>query len=557
MVEMKRKKLKLVMLLTVCLMIGVMLLTIKPVSAASDLANAPSDWAFEASSVELNDAIVQQYPVLDNGDGFVTILSANSFTGSIYIVNDNITGTINGIEHFTSISHLNLSLNQLSGEIPADIGKLSNLQRLSLYNNQLSGEIPDGIGNLSNLELLDLSHNQLSGEIPETIGDLSNIEELLNLSDNQLSGMIPNSIGNLNKLQALSIYDNQISGEIPETIGNLNNLTYIGLRSNQISGEIPESIGNLSELSYLDLGDNQLNGEIPSSFGNLTKLFRLLLFKNELSGKIPDSFYELTNLYWVSLDNNNLTGEISEKISNLTNLELLNLAYNQLSGEVPKTIADMPDFGSMYLQHNHLTSIPLKATNKFVDMMNNGTTGVVYSVANQNYTEQVNETGIANNIFAFDTQISLYEQNIVNDYGLPFKYELINPDGVKKEIVPSFSNGQIIINAQDLTQVGEYRLIGTMGYIDGSIFNNEYEGNGVRELEYTSIFKVKESKIPTNPDPEKSGGGVDTNNVTKSSTSPQTGDNNTPSAILFLIVGFLASVGYLIARRSCVHFVRK
>ena len=41
--------------------------------------------------------------------------------------------------------------NQLTGEIPAELGNLANLQSLYLYNNQLTGEIPAELGNLANL----------------------------------------------------------------------------------------------------------------------------------------------------------------------------------------------------------------------------------------------------------------------------------------------------------------------------------------------------------------------------------------------------------------------
>ena len=54
----------------------------------------------------------------------------------------------------------------MSGEIPAELGNLTNLERLHLKWNQLSGEIPATLGNLANLERLNLGKNQLSGEIP-------------------------------------------------------------------------------------------------------------------------------------------------------------------------------------------------------------------------------------------------------------------------------------------------------------------------------------------------------------------------------------------------------
>ena len=42
----------------------------------------------------------------------------------------------------------------MSGEIPAELGSLSNLTRLYLSENQLTGEIPPELGSLSNLAAL-------------------------------------------------------------------------------------------------------------------------------------------------------------------------------------------------------------------------------------------------------------------------------------------------------------------------------------------------------------------------------------------------------------------
>ena len=64
---------------------------------------------------------------------------------------------------------LYLGNNELIGEIPVEIGTLTNLMYLGLQFNQLTGEIPVEIGNLINLGELWLNNNQFTGEIPESI----------------------------------------------------------------------------------------------------------------------------------------------------------------------------------------------------------------------------------------------------------------------------------------------------------------------------------------------------------------------------------------------------
>ena len=91
---------------------------------------------------------------------------------------------------------------------------------LSFYADGLTGEIPPEIGNLTNLTYLNISVNQLIGEIPEEIGNLTNLT-YLRLNDNQLTGEIPLSIGNLTNLEELYLYNNELTGDIPEEVCDL------------------------------------------------------------------------------------------------------------------------------------------------------------------------------------------------------------------------------------------------------------------------------------------------------------------------------------------------
>ncbi|KAI4297592.1 hypothetical protein L6164_037477 [Bauhinia variegata] len=89
------------------------------------------------------------------------------------------------------ISGLDLSLNQLSGEIPSQLGELSALHALNLSHNSLRGSIPESFQNLKLVEGLDLSYNNLSGNIPSQLQVL-NFLEIFNVSYNNLSGAVPN-----------------------------------------------------------------------------------------------------------------------------------------------------------------------------------------------------------------------------------------------------------------------------------------------------------------------------------------------------------------------------
>ena len=248
-------------------------------------------------------------------------------------------------EYYSIVNTIELNLieNQLTGNIPPEIGILTNLTGLFLSYNYLRGEIPSEIGNLSNLTELHLGHNGLQGEIPAEIGNLVNLT-YLSLWDNELTGSIPPEIGNLVSLTYLSLWDNELTGSIPPEIGNLNNLIFLSISENKINGKIPLELGNLIHLNSLGLFNNELTGSIPSEIGNLVNLTYLGLFNNELTGGIPSEIWELKNIEFFRLENNQLINEIPESICELdfnwSNTTFFNISNNQFSPPYPECVKE-------------------------------------------------------------------------------------------------------------------------------------------------------------------------------------------------------------------------
>ncbi|KAJ4916129.1 receptor like protein 15 [Raphanus sativus] len=85
---------------------------------------------------------------------------------------------------------LDLSENELSGEIPGELGDLVDIRALNLSHNHLSGVIPQNFSKMKDLESLDLSFNILHGQIPSQLTKLSSLA-VFNVSYNNLTGIIP------------------------------------------------------------------------------------------------------------------------------------------------------------------------------------------------------------------------------------------------------------------------------------------------------------------------------------------------------------------------------
>ena len=313
------------------------------------------------------------------------------------------------------VTSLNLGGNNLTGQIPVEMGNLAGLKGLSLENNNLTGPIPAELGELADLSLIYLFDNQLTGSIPVELGNLASLIHLC-LNGNQLTGTIPKELGRLAKLEWLHLHDNtHLAGSIPDELLELE-LDALLLQGTQIC--VPDDpaienwtnrisdvrvaqceglnlVRNALEVFYmatngpawknntnwlsdaplgewygvntdfdgrvrqLDLNDNGLSGEIPRGLSQLTHLERLQLNGNRLTGSIPSDLGLLANLRDLRLFDNRLTGSIPPELGQLANLELLWLNGNQLTDDIPVELGQLASLQGLLLSDNQLTgSIP-------------------------------------------------------------------------------------------------------------------------------------------------------------------------------------------------------
>ncbi|KAF5740464.1 putative Serine/threonine-protein kinase bri1 [Tripterygium wilfordii] len=147
--------------------------------------------------------------------------------------------------NLSSLHILDLAHNNLSGSIPSCVGNLigmSSIQEDARYEGQFivatKGTEYFYETTLYLVNSIDLSGNNLSGQVPELTENLSKLG-ILNLSINHLTGKIPESISRLRILETLDLSRNQLSGTIPPVMASITSLNHLNLSHNNLSGSIP------------------------------------------------------------------------------------------------------------------------------------------------------------------------------------------------------------------------------------------------------------------------------------------------------------------------------
>ncbi|CAN6477375.1 unnamed protein product [Victoria cruziana] len=155
---------------------------------------------------------------------------------------------------------------------------------LQLTGNNLSGEIPATLGRMNTLSLINLGFNKFTGKLPPEIGEIP--LKVLNVTHNNLSGPIPPELGNLRCLESLDLSYNNFSGEFPgSSLSLLNELSHFNVSFNSLLRGIVLATGQLGAFdddafmgdpllcltSFANTSDCSSTADIPTTHRSLTR----------------------------------------------------------------------------------------------------------------------------------------------------------------------------------------------------------------------------------------------------------------------------------------------
>mgnify|MGYP006412164355 CR=1 FL=1 len=195
---------------------------------------------------------------------------------------------------------LSLSSNQFSSS-PSCWGENSGsiLEQYLVSNNSFTF-IEPSLGALVELRHLDLSTNQLQGEIPSRLSQLQNLVSL-NLDNNNLKNSPIEVLKGCRSLQLLSLSNNKLlQFEISDFFqpGQFPYLTIFNAINAGIHGSFPPALSQFSSLTHLNLGFNSIDGEVNSSIILLPNLAYLSFAYNKLEGKLPPLLSDSIEAHW-------------------------------------------------------------------------------------------------------------------------------------------------------------------------------------------------------------------------------------------------------------------
>jgi Leucine-rich repeat (LRR) protein len=210
----------------------------------------------------------------------------------------------------------------------------------------------------------------------------------------------------------IALGGNNLKGTVPSDVFHLPWLTRLSLYSNPVSISLND-IANASRLHVLELDSTGLQS--LDGIGQARGLTELSARFNGLQGILPTEISALSNLEYLTLADNNFSGTLPSYLNALSNMRQLKLGSNQLSGSL-LDFATTPALNYLDLSDNRLTGMLPAAFLKscsptarlYVDLSSNGIQGVL--PASLGYFADLN-------IHLRDNQIEAVHTDLCQEYG--------------------------------------------------------------------------------------------------------------------------------------------
>ncbi|KAK6118725.1 hypothetical protein DH2020_047530 [Rehmannia glutinosa] len=165
------------------------------------------------------------------GESWRGITCSGSKVTEIKISGLGLTGNMGfQLDRLTSVTTFDISNNNLGNQIPYQLPP--NVQRLNLSHNQIQGQVTVQFNMLTALSTLDFSYNALSDNLPQSFTSLTSINDMY-LQNNQFTGTL-DVLANL-PLQNLNVENNRFTGWIPQQLRGIN-LHKSGIGGGAIAG---------------------------------------------------------------------------------------------------------------------------------------------------------------------------------------------------------------------------------------------------------------------------------------------------------------------------------
>ncbi|KAH0928862.1 LOW QUALITY PROTEIN: hypothetical protein HID58_014589 [Brassica napus] len=362
----------------------------------------------------------------------IMISSTLHFPSPIYMLklsSCNISHFPKFLQSKTSLSYLDISANQIEGQVPewlwrlryvdisqnsfssfegpSDVFQRSGRQPNSTMfflgsGNLFTGEIPRMICELVNLQTLVLSNNNFSGFIPQCFKNFNTTISVLHLQNNSLSGAFPQeSIGG--RLRSLDVGHNRLSGKLPKSLVNCTQLEFLNVEDNRFNDTFPFWLRSLPILQFLVLRSNKFHGPVsfPQDSMNFSKLRIFDVSQNLFTGVLPSDYfagwsamsspvvYVEAIVHMLVFQNYHKSVGLTNKGSNMDLVgsgfriyKTIDVSGNRLEGDIPQSIGLLKELVVLNMSNNAFTGhIPPSLSNltnlQSLDLSRNRLSGTI------------------------------------------------------------------------------------------------------------------------------------------------------------------------------------